>query len=343
MATHEVEMLINIDTDAQNQQANDDIHSHIDDFSDSDSISVYEVEDAEMLERHPMLAAQDVIFHETSSMIIMNNIDSIFEAHAIDGKNGMDIAGWIAMRGYLAECAASCCTARNLREPSHWAGRGSVLHVLCAHDPPFFLIDLILQIQDCKNYPLGKYMVTDLDSNGNTPLHLAFQYRCSCSSVIHMLAQADPECLMIENAKGMTPLDVLLRHALSMTCSVAFFQLDMMRHLCQPCYLDSLFKVIQSYKTADRRQDDDDNDRDQNSLITILRQGNWPALMIHDALTADFSDDLSPSCLTCADVESGLYPFMLAAVGDKNTFDTVYQLLRMAPQVVFSESCGSFP
>lgn len=232
-------------------------------------------------------------------------------------------------------------TARSLREPAHWAGRGTVLHVLCAHDPPYFLIDLILQIQDCKNYPLGTYMVTDLDSNGNCPLHLAFQNRCSSDAVVHMLVHSDPDCLVVENAQNMTPLDLLLKRALSLSCPIAFRQLDMMRHVCFLLYLESLFKLIQTYHQVGCREGENGHGN-QNALSALLRHGNWPTPLISDALNSNFSGIMPPSCLTDIDAESGMYPFMLAAMGKSNQVSTVFMLLRMAPQVVSKVSYDHF-
>lgn len=231
-----------------------------------------------------------------------------------------------------------------MRDANLWQGYGTILHYILAKtsNPPVELVYLILNVEDCKGYPLGVYMCTDPDSRGNFPLHIAAAATHIDITMVEKLTKSDPDCLSHSNDQGQIPLELVLRDTvcavkeknkiLAQTKFNLFFKMRSLydcyglheqrdRVICQVLHETYAYLGSRSYIPCK-------NSITPEILSNILVEGGCSAeFLLQDVIR------LSPKSVFTMS-KTRLYPFMTAAVGKNNTLDCVYGLLRQAPHLV---------
>jgi len=220
------------------------------------------------------------------------------------------------------------------------------------------LVEIILSIQDCKGNPLGEYMCTDPDGDGNFPLHLAC---CGVGredvDILEMLTLTDTDALDHVNTFNETALEILLRESVlscsSLTletkrehCGIpyekVFYPFNQLRNWCSGYYGtvhagdEAIIKTLRFlYGSSPSIEGFGGLERLRNgALLAVLEQGGWPSSVIIEDILRFSPDDLSKSYRTKE--RQLMYPFMIAAIDNRNSLDTVYRLLRQVPHLLES-------
>jgi len=299
---------------------------------------------------------------------ILDTLERLLNAHKIMTSSSNERVeltplGWGQVLSCVTSWAGVCSTARMMREEERWRGYASILHFLLTEtvNMPYYLLDLILRIQDCKGYPLGIYMCTDLDENGNFPLHIAagnLDWSQSKAQVrlLERLMYADTDALFHANDDQKLPLHLLLQdiaaHAHAHAHDAHQFRIRTNKLVVFSKMCDALYEACDASELIDQvicavfnsfyspsspgflsrnRETIDDELQHHlhpDVLSNMLHGGYWPSnFLINDIVR------LCPSSLAMITTRTKLYPFMTAAVHE-NSLDSVYLLLRQVPHLV---------
>jgi len=134
----------------------------------------------------------------------------------------MDIIGrdqmWESIRNIISS-ANGTAQSQLMTSYDYWDPMGTLLHVLCYHNPPADVVKMLLQIRDeegnlCGSEEMCRYGNEDED----TPLHIACRHNASVE-VLRLLVNGHIFSLYSENDSCSRPIDELCRRLCEM-CSI---------------------------------------------------------------------------------------------------------------------------
>jgi len=199
-------------------------------------------------------------------------------------------------------------------------------------------------------------MCTDPDGDGNFPLHLAC---CGVGredvDILEMLTLTDTDALDHVNTFDETPLEILLRESVLSCCSLTFetkrehcripcekvfYPFNQLRSWCSAYYGtahagdEAIIKTLRFLYGSSSCIEGLECLRN-GALHAVLEHGGWPSSVIIEDILRFSPDDLSKSYQTKE--RQLMYPFMIAAIDNRNCLDTVYRLLRQVPHLLESD------
>mmetsp|Transcript_11420 Transcript_11420/g.17175 ORF Transcript_11420/g.17175 Transcript_11420/m.17175 type:complete len:649 (-) Transcript_11420:190-2136(-) len=125
---------------------------------------------------------------------------------------------WESIRNIISS-ANGTAQSQLMISYDYWDPMGTLLHVLCYHDPPADVVEMLLQIRDeegnlCGSEEMCRYGNEDED----TPLHIACRHNASIE-VLQLLVNGHIFSLYSENDSCNRPIDELCRRLCEM-CSI---------------------------------------------------------------------------------------------------------------------------
>jgi len=149
---------------------------------------------------------------KTSGLSLQYNED---DCSLVDGdyhrlRKAISKDKWSEVRDKLSQYRTSLMENTTKKFHDDWdlsgyvktVGKDNMLHQICRHHPPYTVVILVLSI-----FPT---MVTELNHQGRTPLHIAAAYGASLK-VVSLIYSTYPEAALIRDAKaGKTPLHLHL-------------------------------------------------------------------------------------------------------------------------------------
>ena len=175
---------------------------------------------------------------------------------------------WICIRNFITSADGSS-QSQLLTSYDYWEPMGTLLHIICYHDPPSDIVEALMQIRDeegnlCGPEEMCRYGNEDED----TPLHIACRHNASID-VLQLLASGHIYSLYSQNDSCNRPIDELCRRLCEM-CMISdpdLVNIAAMKNDLSPC-LDKAFRMYNNNNNNNSGDEDALFGKNVNNLLT---------------------------------------------------------------------------